>query len=134
MIKKFRSFSILSLLPLLAFLAPSSAHGYPYSVQNAFCSDYGYNKARKGYSGDFNNNYQTNYNYCMKNANKLIAEEERRKKLYELELQESQRKWRIEAQAERLERERLRKAREREEQIKLQKEKDLINNANDLFR
>jgi len=70
----------------------------------------------------------------MKNANKLIADEERRKKRYQLELQEWQRKGDIEAQAERLKRERLRQAREKERQLKLQKEKDLIDNANDLFR
>ena len=98
---------------------------YEYSVRSSFCTDYARNNSSLT-SSSFHYDYQVAYNACMKKADSLIDQHEQDKDRSRRELQDINRRHRIEREA--AEQDRIRK--KEAEKIRLQ---NLINNVGDFF-
>tara|TARA_B100000131_G_C17785676_1_gene479199 strand:- start:103 stop:459 length:357 start_codon:yes stop_codon:yes gene_type:complete len=110
---------------LLIFVSPN-AFAYEYSIKNAFCTDYASNRSSI-YSNTFNYDFQTSYNFCMRNARRLIDSYEENL----LKSNEEQRKKMIKNQLEY----QKRKEKERKEKIKNEEKiRTLVNELENIFK
>tara|TARA_A100001015_G_C14820882_1_gene644646 strand:+ start:328 stop:732 length:405 start_codon:yes stop_codon:yes gene_type:complete len=125
----------LFLLCKICFLPalPQVAYSYEYSLRNSFCLDYARNNTNV-ISSMFLYYRQKNYNYCMRNSYDLILNHEKNKLLDEQKDLERQKRREIEIEKKRQEDLLIEKEKQLQENIRRRKIKNILDNANQLFR
>lgn len=114
-------------------LSATPGLAYEYSVRHAFCVD----TARNGtsiYSSTFQYDLQRAYNQCMRNADALIREHERKRTAENQRIRMQQRQFMIEYETRRALEESKRREQER---IRIQRQREIesiVQNADQLFR
>ena len=127
-------YRITTLLASVLLIAPN-AIANSWGVKNAYCKQYGigiFKNTPGGYE------YQVRYEYCMKNADRLIRERNELIERLDREREERWRKSRIEAEKKRKEKEQQEAQRkqlqewvEREDRMRFEQQ---LNNFDDYFR
>lgn len=121
---------------LVAFalvLSATPALAYEYSVRHAFCVDTARSNASI-YSATFQYDLQSAYNQCMRKADALIREHERKRDAENQLIRIQQRQFMIEYERSRALEESKRREQER---IRIQRQREieiLVQNADQLFR
>jgi len=126
-------YRITTLLASVLLIAPN-ASANSWGVKNAYCKDY----ADPTFGSISRYEWQIKYEYCMKNADRLIRERNELIERLDREREERSRKSRIEAEKKRKQKEQE-EARRRQEQERIQREDRMrfeqqLNNFDDYFR